>query len=164
MKKTLLFSIILMAFSSCNLSDLTRDLTLSASLPFVIETPATQNSGTYTVVKTLSVSSIDSLLGMRDMTLTGLTINVLEPSSLTFSAFTHVKATLSYGSDSLLITDRPLSISGRVYESSRGSQSMVNLLLSARQGDGKVKVNIALTTNTAMPLAKYSIMLNTVIR
>lgn len=156
MKKLLSIFAAFTLFASCSISDLTRDLTLSVALPSVeISTPSVSAS-TFSLVKDVSVSTIDSIRGNSNVSLTALNFSVIAPDTLTLRAFTHAKFVVSANGQSLTVFDKPINETGRTFTATT-SADITPLLVAARQGNGKLTYTMQVTTNSPTPAATWKI-------
>lgn len=143
-------------FGSCNIADLRQGLTLSVNLPAVeFSTPSVQ-SGTFPLIKEVSMNTIDSLRGTSNVSLTALTFSVLTPDTLTLRAFTHAKFVVSANGQSITVFDAPISQTGRVFTATT-TADITPILAAARQGNGKVTYAMQVTTNAPTPAATWRI-------
>jgi hypothetical protein len=162
MKYLFLFTF-LAVFASCHVQD-TAQVVLD--LPKLdISTPSVP-SGTYTLTKEVSVSAMDSIVKNLsgktlnegvDIALTGVTISVLTPESLTFSGFTYATLSVSSGTQIVTVFSNPLSISGRNYAVTGLNSNITALIQHARQTTGMLTYNFTVTTNATTPAASWRI-------
>ena len=163
MKKYLLIALPILLFS-CNITEITPGVE-SLQTPFVeIQTPSVP-SGTYPLSKQITVLELDSLyhnltqLNLSDaskVVLTGVSVNIMQPDTLTFQGFTYAKITMTGGDKTVTVFDSPLSISTKTH-STTCDIDILELIQKARQSNGKITYTCLVTTATPLPLAKWQI-------
>jgi hypothetical protein len=156
MKKILLVFAAFSLLSSCSVSDLTQGLSVSVALPSIeISTPSVQ-SGTFPLTKEVSMSTIDSLRGSANVSLTALTFSVISPDTLTLRGFTYAKLVVSANGQSVTVFDAPISQNGRIFTATT-SADITPLLSAARSINSKLTFAMSVTTNAATPQATWRI-------
>lgn len=156
MKKLLFLFAAIVLFSSCSVSDLTRDLSVLVAMPSIeISTPSVQ-SGTFALVREVSVGTLDSIRGTSNVSLTALTFSVVTPDTLTLRAFTAAKFVVSANGQSLTVFDKPINETFRSFTATT-TTDITPLLVAARQGNGKLTYSMQVTTNAATPAATWKI-------
>lgn len=163
--KKLIFLFALAALVSCNPQSLIEGLSIHVAMPQVtIQTPSVPQ-GTYTISKEVSIDTLNAVVKnttgknldeVPDIALTGVTISIVAPDTLTFASFSYAKLVLSGGSQSLTLIDTPLSISGRSYPYTL-SASIKNLIAAARASNGKLTYSYTVTTTKVLPIATWKI-------
>ena len=150
--------------ASCNL--IQEALTFDVAMQQVNITTPQVPSGTYTISKEVSVSELDSTIHAKsgkhldevtDIAISGVTVSIVTPDTLTFASFSYAKLIVSSGSQSVTLIDTPLSISGRSYPYTL-SASIKNVISAARQGNGKLTYSYTVTTSKTIPIATWKIV------
>jgi hypothetical protein len=104
----------------------------------------------------VSVSTIDSLRGSANVSLTALTFSVVAPDTLTLRAFTHAKFVVSANGQSLTVFDAPISQTGRTFTATT-SADITPIFIAARSGNGKLTYSMQVTTNAPTSAATWKI-------
>jgi hypothetical protein len=163
--KKLQFFFALALCVSCNPSSLIEGLSIHVAMPQVDITAPSVQVGSYTISKEVSVDTLNAVVKaasgknldeVTDIALTGVTVSIVTPDTLTFSSFSYAKLVVSAGTSSVTVFDTPLSISGRSYPYST-TASIRNVIAAARAGNGKITYSYTVTTRTALPVATWKI-------
>ena len=169
--KKLLF-LFALAFASCNPSSLIEGLSVHVAMPQVnIITPSVPQ-GTYIISKEISIDTLNAVVHsasgknldeVTDIALTGVTVSIVTPDSLTFSKFSYGKLIISSTTSSVTVFDRQLSETGRSHVETNLNADIKNVIAQARQGNKILTYTLTVTTTSIVPSATWKIVSNAVI-
>lgn len=167
--KKILFFLFVIAFVSCNPQGLIDGLSVHVAMPQVnISTPAVPQ-GTWTINREVSVDSLNAIVKtatgknldeVTDIVLSGVTVSIVTPDSLTFSKFSYGKLIVSSQTSSVTVFDRQLSETGRTHVETNLNSNIKNVIQQARNGNKILTYSLTVTTTSIVPSATWKIVSN----